>query len=104
MSTQAFCVCLVPCLRMFLMVLNYFATIYIGPPPTAFYLMRCARVVQGERKVKLACFSEPQPTLAEHFPNALQRYKIFLTFPNILPTFFKIFRIFLSNLHHATFS
>ena len=43
-----------------------------------------ARVVQGERKPSLLELAEPQPTLAEHFPNALQRYYIFRQVPNFV--------------------
>ncbi len=32
-------------------------------------------------------YAEPQPTLAEHFPNALQRYNIFRHIPNFRPRF-----------------
>lgn len=47
-----------------------------------------ARVVQErmQRQARLA-FAEPQPTLAEHFPNALQRYEIYRALPNFDPRF-----------------
>ena len=57
-----------------------------------------ARVVQGERRAELARamlsrspHSQSKPTLAEHFPNALQRYDIFSALPNFAPRFGAIF-------------
>ena len=42
-------------------------------------------------------YTEPQPTLAEHFPNALQRYNIFHLLPNYGHRFGAIFSTNLTN-------
>ena len=42
-------------------------------------------------------YTEPQPTLAEHFPNALQRYNIFRALPNFEHRFGAIFSTNLPN-------
>ena len=50
---------------------------YIGSPPPAcrFPELRRTSEVQGERKVKLACFSEPQPSLAMHFLKCIAKVR-----------------------------
>ena len=63
-----------------------------------------ARVVQGALELcslvpkvsrtqsrARSSYAEPQPTLAEHFPNALQRYDIFSALPNFALRFGAIF-------------
>ncbi len=80
--------------------IRLFATIYIGWPNPAFVIRSfdTARVVQGALELcslvpkvsrmqsrARSSYAEPQPTLAEHFPNALQRYNIFRTLPNFDP-------------------
>ena len=77
--------------------IRLFATIYIGWPNPAFVIRSfdTARVVQGALELcslvpkvsrmqsrARSSYAEPQPTLAEHFPNALQRYNIFRAIPN----------------------
>ena len=69
------------------MVLDSFATSYIGWPPPAFLSPFATRAFRkgGARRTQSrarSSYAEPQPTLAEHFPNALQRYNIFRQVPN----------------------
>ena len=83
------------------MVLDLISASYIGWPNPAFVIRSfdTARVVQGERKGGArrtqsrarSSYAEPQPTLAEHFPNALQRYNIFRAIPNFGHRFGAVF-------------
>ena len=78
------------------------ATNYIGWPTSRFAIRSFdnARVVQErmQRQARLA-FAKPQPTLAEHFPNALQRYEIYRALPNFDPRFGAIFCTKLPNFN-----
>ena len=56
--------------------------------------LRCTSEVQGERKVKLACFSEPQPSLAMHFSQMHckdnKKYPDFPTFKKLISNLFQM--------------
>ena len=91
---------------------NIFVSIQHQPAHCLCFLLTLRSEVQGESRIKLACYAEPQPLLAMHLqmhckgttfkmpiPNSSEFYRVFAVFTARNAHFAKNYQKFIVSLH-----